>query len=197
MLGAGKDAMASDSAEYFLRLFLRSQRIYQDLTLATEYSSSEKTEFYQGFAVREWVDIDIGMEFRAFVCNNRFTQMCQYDYLVQVEMLLQDNSREQLKDQLIKFWEQQVHSTLSADESNRFHSYVVDLAVDVNGNTWVIELNPFQESTDGAMFSWAKERDLLSQGPLEFRVQTVPQNAMVCLDKKWRKVLTEMLDKGA
>ena len=55
----------------------------------------------------------------------------------------------------------------------------------------------WQESTDGAMFSWAKERDLLSQGPLEFRVQTVPQNAMVCLDKKWRKVLTEMLDKGA
>ena len=100
--------MASDSAEYFLRLFLRSQRIYQDLTLATEYSTSEKTEFYQGFAVREWVDIDIGMEFRAFVCNNRFTQMCQYDYLVQGEMLLQDNSREQLKDQLIKFWEQQV-----------------------------------------------------------------------------------------
>jgi hypothetical protein len=26
---------------------------------------------------------------------------------------------------------------------------------------WVIELNPFMETTDGALFSWQHERDLL------------------------------------
>jgi len=30
ILGAGKDAMASASARYFLRLFVRSERIYQE-----------------------------------------------------------------------------------------------------------------------------------------------------------------------
>lgn len=129
LLGAGKDTMASASARHFLRLFVRSERIYQDLTLATEQRGGERrvrtsaskcvgqpTEntnhqrrispkeqaglwraavggychptrahthtqeeagFAQGFAVREWVDIDIGSEFRAFVHNNRLNAMCQ------------------------------------------------------------------------------------------------------------------------
>jgi len=49
LLGAGKDSMASDSAEYFLKLFLRSERIYQDLTLAEEQHSQQVFPFFLGF----------------------------------------------------------------------------------------------------------------------------------------------------
>lgn len=219
MLGAGKDSMASASAEYFLRLFLRSQRIYQDLTLAVSQveESKGKKPFLHGFAIREWVDIDIGMEFRAFVHNKQLNAMCQYDYLVNVPELLEESHCQEISQKLQTYWETKIQPALDQDSTAnkknkdcttttaassgndavappRFHSYVVDFALDVTGKPWVIELNPYQESTDGAMFSWSQERTLLDQGPFEFRIQTQPQNGEVCLSRSWRSMYREMLN---
>ena len=36
---------------------------------------------------------------------------------------------------------------------------------------WVIELNPFMETTDGALFSWQHERHLLEGQSKEYRTQ--------------------------
>lgn len=187
MLGAGKDSMASASALYFLRLFIRSERIYQDLTLAKEQQQEQ-----QGFAIREWVDIDIGMEFRAFVYQGKLNAMCQYDYLVQIEDLLDETKGPAIGETMRTFWQDQVSPALES----KFQHYVVDVTIDVNGKAWVIELNPFQESTDGAMFSWAREGDLLrgaGGAVYEFRVQRQKQNAMVCLSREWRTLLQEQL----
>ena len=44
----------------------------------------------------------------------------------------------------------------------RFTDYVVDFAITEHGDdVVVIELNPFLETTDGCLFSWTKERDLI------------------------------------
>ena len=45
-----------------------------------------------------------------------------------------------------------------------FNFQIILLFTDDNesfGKAWVIEINPFMNTTDGAMFSWEKEKDLL------------------------------------
>mmetsp|Transcript_23468 Transcript_23468/g.41538 ORF Transcript_23468/g.41538 Transcript_23468/m.41538 type:complete len:224 (+) Transcript_23468:132-803(+) len=187
LLGAGKDAMSGTTADYFLRLFVRSERIYQDLTLALGL-----TAFKSGWAIREWVDIDIGMEFRGFIKDRKFCALCQYDYLVKIPELAKDSkNRDKINHKIQSFFKNSVAPALHKQDD--FSDYVADFAIDTTGKCWVIELNPFQESTDGAMFSWATEKEKLTQEPLEFRWQSVAQNAGVALSKVWRALLTEVL----
>lgn len=51
----------------------------------------------------------------------------------------------------------------------------------------MIEVNPFDEFTDSAMFKWAAHKKQLSEGPFEIRVVTQEE---ICLQKQnwWRKV---------
>lgn len=189
LLGAGKDAMGSPSARYFLRLFVRSERIYQDMTLALG-----RPEFKSGWAIREWCDVDIGMEFRGFVCKRELCALSQYDYLVTIDRLLDCKSRERIVSMVQDFYAKSVAPKLH-QKGSKFESYVVDFAVDVKGRCWVIELNPFQESTDGALFSWARESKLLKERPFTFRFQDKPQNAKVALSIEWRKLLERTLER--
>mmetsp|Transcript_39658 Transcript_39658/g.63629 ORF Transcript_39658/g.63629 Transcript_39658/m.63629 type:complete len:378 (+) Transcript_39658:49-1182(+) len=187
LLGAGKDAMSGTSAQYFLQLFVRSERIYQDMRLALQMK-----DFKSGWAIREWIDVDIGMEFRGFVYRRKFCALCQYDYLVKVEHLQDSKTRQDIISTIEKFYANSVAPALHREESP-FQNYIADFAIDTTGKCWIIELNPYQESTDGAMFSWATEKQLLSTEPLNFRYQSVPQNATVALGKKWRKLLNSTL----
>jgi hypothetical protein len=141
MLGAGKDSMASSSARYFLRLFIRSERIYQDLTLAREQNTSP------GLCIREWCDIDIGMEFRTFVHGSSLTAMSQYDYIIVSNDLNNATKREEIISALQQYWRTLVHPALNPEGTDRFQSYIVDFAIDCTGKPWVIELNPFEVNT--------------------------------------------------
>mmetsp|Transcript_15614 Transcript_15614/g.21894 ORF Transcript_15614/g.21894 Transcript_15614/m.21894 type:complete len:184 (-) Transcript_15614:446-997(-) len=150
--------MSGTSAQYFLQLFVRSERIYQDMTLALEME-----EFKSGWAIREWVDVDIGMEFRGFIYRRKFCALCQYDYLVKVKDLQDSKKRQDIKSRIKNFYADSVAPALHR-EGSPFQSYVADFAIDTTGKCWIIELNPYQESTDGAMFSWATEKTILSTG---------------------------------
>ena len=46
-------------------------------------------------------------------------------------------------------------------QGTKFTDYVADFAVDNEDRIWIIELNPFEPSTDGAMFSWHRESSIL------------------------------------
>lgn len=186
MLGAGKDAMASESAEYFLRLFVRSERIYQDLTLAVE-----RPPFQSGFAIRQHCEIEIGLEFRGFVFNNRLNALCQYDYVVKIDKLQDEIYRSRIVRNIQYFFQ---HSIVPALQGTKFTDYVVDFAIDDAERVWIIELNPFEPSTDGAMFSWHRESDILrGEGDLfQFRFQDRDQNAVVALSMEWRDLFKEI-----
>ncbi|GAB5355358.1 hypothetical protein AAMO2058_000199000 [Amorphochlora amoebiformis] len=187
LLGAGKDAMSGTDAKYFLKLFIRSERIYQDMTLALD-----RPEFKSGWAIREWSDIDIGMEFRGFVHERRFCALCQYDYLVKIDALQDKKTREKIVSIIQDFYKKSVAPALHGGKS-KFKSYIADFAIDTKGKCWIIELNPFQESTDGAMFSWAREKKTLTSEPFEFRYQAKTQSAAVALSKAWRELVTSTL----
>lgn len=69
------------------------------------------------------------------------------------------------------------------------HDYVVDFAL-TEERAWVIEINPFLETTDGALFSWQKEREILENGPLTLRFREKKmQGGKALLANAWRDLI--------
>jgi hypothetical protein len=127
------------------------------MRIALEHST---LEWNQHFIVREWVDIEPDMEFRGFVCNGQLNALSQYNFIFYSERL------EQTKD-LLPYRIKQFHDTLIFPKlKERFTQYVVDFAVigEKLDRILVIELNPFLESTNAALFSWRDERKILENG---------------------------------
>ena len=213
MLAAGLELMKAFGADDALALFLRSERIYQDMLLALE----RPERWDENFAVRQWVDIDVSMEFRGFVKGGRLCALSQYNHLCFFPELPRMKSA--LEAQIRKFYVEHIQSRLGS----AFQDYVIDFAVtgssgglpqqgEQDFKIWVIELNPFMETTDGCLFSWSHERHILegsasSEGgggsevggsaddrldpePFEFRlVQSVIRGAKALVASDWRQLL--------
>lgn len=180
MLKAGTELMQVFTAKESLDLMLSSERIFQDMQLAMAVPD----RWDNNLIVREWVTIDVDMEFRSFVYDGKLTAISQYNHLVFFPRLLE--MKEDLEMKIKKFWEEKIRDKLVLKLKN----YVIDFAV-VGDDIWVIELNPFLETTDGALFSWQKERDLLEgKKEFEFRLRDrVAKGAKSLLAIQWRELL--------
>jgi hypothetical protein len=159
--------------------------------------------------VRQWVAIDVSMEFRGFVNNGRLNALSQYNHLCYFPELRRH--RDRIGASISRFFNESISPCLSG----HFESYVIDFAMTGFDESrpgverlWVIELNPFMETTDGCLFSWQHERHLLEGGaeggsegsapsaddgpsmPPHFRVCGAPRNgAKALVANDWRALL--------
>ncbi|RMZ92869.1 cell division cycle 123-like protein [Brachionus plicatilis] len=78
LLRAAFECLKVHKACQVLEMFFKSERIYQDMLLAIE----KIDRFRENFIVREFVPIDVDMEFRGFVFKQRLTALSQYNYLI-------------------------------------------------------------------------------------------------------------------
>ncbi|CAF1065337.1 unnamed protein product [Rotaria sordida] len=163
LLTAAFLSLCVTSADEILSMFIISERIYQDMLLATEVQNSSHSLFKENIILRPFILIDVDMEFRGFVYQKRLTCLSQYNYLIYSQRLNQ--WKDNILEKIISFFNQSIQTKLNEYKSN---DYVIDFALtkgdDENVNSmkvWVIELNPFMETTDGALFSWQHERYLL------------------------------------
>jgi hypothetical protein len=199
MLRAGLELLKIHAARECLDLFLRSERIAQDMLLALQH----KERWNENFIVRRWVDIDVSMEFRGFVHNNTLNALSQYNHLCFWPHLVQN--REPIAAQICTFFENQM-----APRLEKIGSYIIDFALvpkrgvadegkENNPSVYqpdmdvlVIELNPFLETTDGCLFSWQREREVLDRGPFEFRVCPAERKgARALVSHDWRGLMDE------
>ncbi|XP_046350121.2 cell division cycle protein 123-like [Haliotis rufescens] len=169
LLKAGFEGLKVKTAEEVVDMILRSERIYQDMLLALEI----KGRFEENFVVRKFVDIDVDMEFRGFVFGGELVALSQYNYLIFSQRLL--DTRDHLKDILCKYFNDKVRPMMKEGEFPT--AYIIDFAVCENGDKlWVIEINPFAETTDGGLFSWQHERHLLEgKEGFQFRIVERPK----------------------
>ncbi|XP_064614261.1 uncharacterized protein LOC135477955 [Liolophura sinensis] len=183
------DAMMVKSAEEVMDLFMRSERIYQDMLLALAVPD----RFHENFVIRQFVPIDVDMEFRGFVYNHDLVALSQYNYLIFSQRLLEQQGG--IEQKLIKFFETEVRTRLMSEAFSS--NFIIDFAISQNGTPneklWVIEINPYLETTDGALFSWQHERHLLEgKGGFQFRITTRPKpGAKAMLPTRARDLLNE------
>ncbi|XP_046561507.1 cell division cycle protein 123-like [Haliotis rubra] len=169
LLRAAFEGLKVKTAEDVVDMMLRSERIYQDMLLALKIES----RFEENFVVRKFVDVDVDMEFRGFVFGGELVALSQYNYLIFSQRLL--NTGDHLKDIICKYFNDKVRPLMK--EQDFPTAYIIDFAVCDNGDKlWVIEINPFAETTDGGLFSWQHERHLLEgKEGFQFRIVKRPK----------------------
>jgi hypothetical protein len=109
------------SADDVIDTFMSSERIYQDMLLASQHED----KYEENFVIRKFVDIDIDMEFRGFVSEGKFTAASQYNYLVHSKRLCAQ--REKIEELLKGFFEKEVKPCMQSEGFPQ--SYVIDFAV--------------------------------------------------------------------
>eukprot|EP00808_Paulinella_micropora_P007680 g61255.t1 len=209
---AGLACLKIYSAAQATDLFLRSERICADMNLAMQHERWE-----ENWIVRKWTDIDVGLEFRGFVHDGQLTALSQYNYLcyfpyvhrqqARISHTLQAYFQEHIRARLRTLGSYVVDFALVAKEAAAAASHPLSApagnlaqsgsvpcanhaAAPKNLTPMVIELNPFLESTDGCMFSWQRERQLLEQGPFTVRVrETAPKGCRALVSNDWRPLL--------
>ncbi|OWF45332.1 cell division cycle protein 123-like [Mizuhopecten yessoensis] len=194
LLQAAFDAMRVTCAADVIDMFVRSERVYQDLLLA----AINRPEVYdEHFVIRKFIPIDVDMEFRGFVYQGQLTALSQYNYMVYSERLVA--KKDSIANRIQDFFKISVQPKLPS--ANFPQDFIIDFAVcDVEAEDnlwklWVIELNPFLSSTDGAMFSWEHERHLLTENDgFHFRVVPRPKpGSLTMLPSSVRAILKDTM----
>lgn len=196
LLQAAFDALKVKTGSDVIDMFIRSERVYQDLLLA---AVNQVDKYNENFVIRKFVDIDVDMEFRCFVFNGLLHAISQYNYLIYSKRLVE--KKEEISLAIQNFFKDSVKPKLSIPGFPQ--DFVIDFAIcKEDGDImkiWVIEINPFISTTDGAMFSWEIEYEMLTgkQG-FHFRIVEKPKpGAMAMLPQSVRAMLksTETLRK--
>ena len=126
------------------------------------------------------------MEFRGFVKNGKLNALSQYNHFIYFERL--KKQKDELEKRIKTFFEEKVSKVLGKDYDD---GYIVDFAVcgDNLERILIIELNPFIESTDAALFSWKEEREKLENGPFEFRIRNEKPKGQIAIAYEYRVLL--------
>ncbi|KAJ5078860.1 cell division cycle protein [Anaeramoeba ignava] len=161
LLETATQLLQVSNAKDMLLEWCTSDRIYEDLVLALEHPE----KFNENFVIREWIDIDVDMEFRGFVSNGNLVALSQYNHVCVFPRVIQykDKIQKLILDTFQKIKPKLIH----------YSHYIVDFAItgkDLD-TVWIIELNPWIFSTDGCLFSWTLDKSILENGPFEFRIR--------------------------
>lgn len=188
LLRAAFFALRVSMASEVTDMFFRSERIYQDMLLALQF----KDGFCENFVVREFVEIEVDMEFRGFVHHGELVALSQYNYLIHSPRLCKN--KDLVADRILTFYQQTLRPKLQAAKFGE--NFIIDFAIgSKDDKLWVIEINPFLVTTDAALFSWENERPILEgQGEgLQFRVTLRPRpGSKAMLPQSIKSLLTSV-----
>ena len=196
-----------------MKLALSAQGGGSDVLTSNEHGE-EKIEWQESLVAREWVVVEPDMEFRCFITSGKLVAISQYRHLVYFPRLVANWSM--IQQALLQSFDA-IHSKLAGTFPK--DDYILDLAIQLNSNygpesilketplppeavtkVWVVEVNPFFETTDGCLFSWQRDKDVLlgcgsnsdasAPGSVAYRLREKPAKGCSSLVYgPWQKVL--------
>ncbi|KAJ6530819.1 hypothetical protein DFH09DRAFT_934089 [Mycena vulgaris] len=191
-------ALRFADAAAVVRALVLSERVWQamqDMTLALRHPDT----WEQNVILRKWEAVPIDMEFRTFVSNGRMTAISQYAYQL-CSPRLKDTAQLALAVAAIRTVYDALWPLLV---TAGFDACVLDFGVIppvADGGAWgatLIEVNPFEETTDGALFSWTRERDVIegkTEG--EYPVVRVTERkrtgALAMVPRGWKEAMARV-----
>jgi len=164
----------------------------------------------ESLVVRDWIPIEPDMEFRCFVAGGTMTAISQYRHLIHFPRLCANwTEGANFLQALLTAFECSIKDKLAG--LFPMDDYVLDLAIQLDDmsllnilssdslrpevveKVWVVEANPFFETTDGCLFNWQKDIDqLLGDGdkPLEARLTLGPKKgASSLIYRDWKRII--------
>ena len=134
-----------------LNLLLSSERIFVDLLKSLEHK--EQVGWQVQICAREWAPgLDDTFEFRGFVADGDLVALSQYNHMIYVGRLHQEQPR--LQQMISDFYQHSVQPLL---RNGGIRDCIVDFAV-IGERCWVIELNPANVRTGPGLFSWENDQ---------------------------------------
>ncbi|UJR17094.1 hypothetical protein I4U23_003991 [Adineta vaga] len=172
-----------------LNLILTSERIYYDLIEILDCQQVKENQieninhikvfdWNNHMIIREWNDdLDPSMEFRCFVYQSNLTAISQYNYYCKYYHLQNQENIQQIKTTIRNYWRETLQPLLNPF-SDRYSNYIIDIGLIENKlnhqyDCIVIEMNPFERTTNPSLFDWMKDDDQLkgNGNEVEIRVQ--------------------------
>jgi len=192
---ASMSLLKSNGALEVINTFSQSERIWHDMELAlaaqgpthghgdANDGASEQAWWEESLVVRSWVQLEPDMEFRCFVVGGQLTAISQYRHLIHFPRLCANwTEGAGILSALVDAFETELRDKLAGCFPR--DDYILDLAVqlaptqdsstimsaarmapDDVTKVWVVEANPFFETTDGCLYSWQKDFEYIMGPP--------------------------------
>lgn len=203
-------------AKRVIEVLCGSERIWHDMKLALSAQGADAggadPSWAESLALREWTPLEPDMEFRCFVASGKLTAVSQYRALVHFPRLVA--SWECIRDAITQAFEGSLRGRLEGCFPQ--DDYVLDVAVELDPavgpgsilssepltpetirKVWVIEVNPFFETTDGCLFSWSTDFAVImgqGQDGMTWRLRETPARGCSSLVYGvWQEIMREAL----
>ncbi|CAJ1965257.1 unnamed protein product [Cylindrotheca closterium] len=102
-------------------------------------------------SLRKWCTLYPSMEFRCFVRRHGLLAISQRNHTQHYPHLMQDWP--QIQDVLVDFFYDYVRKQFA---DGTIENYVVDLYLDKKDRVWILDFNPWSQSTDSLLFEWSE-----------------------------------------
>ncbi|KAL9644525.1 hypothetical protein ABK040_009389 [Willaertia magna] len=161
-----------------IQLLIESDRAQQELTKMVETEGEREIRLI----VREFVNFDVGLEFRSFIYNNQLCALSQYNPYVYFPHLVKH------QDEILKSIQQFINDRIK-EGSIPLRNFSLDILLINNSaknktccsvdnetraedlQVKIIEVNALAEFTGTCCFTWEHDRDILmGKKPFEFRL---------------------------
>jgi len=187
LISASTKTLKVHSGAEALHLIKISERSNEDILLALEFPDMWEMKII----IRKWEYIPTHLEFRGFVCDNKFTALSQYFHIAYFDEL--KKNKKDIENKIIKFYESKIKDILK-----KYKNFVIDFGI-LNYGTdkeriIVIELNPFHDyegcGTDPGLFSWKDDRDIIDgKKDFVFRIREEPFDVKKNIMQGWRDII--------
>jgi len=112
--------------------------------------------------LRQWIDVNPGMEFRCFVKNKDIVAISQRDNTAFYDHIMKNESS--IKQDIFTFFKEHIQNKFNCD------NYVFDVIRSKKDKVILVDFNPFGETTDALFFTWEELKSWNSH--FEFRYAT-------------------------
>ncbi|PRP85353.1 hypothetical protein PROFUN_07061 [Planoprotostelium fungivorum] len=143
------DVLKVDSGREVMSLLLTSERVFADLHDWCRWGEPEQIVLRQ-FDPR----IKLEYEFRAFIFRGKMTAISQYDHYCVYPQLKEE--KDKIERAIRGIW-------TIAHPLVGYSNYIMDFC-------YFSEISPFRICTGAACFSWKDDRNVLENGPFQFRL---------------------------
>lgn len=150
------------SSDQVLDLLIRSDRVYEDFQ-----EEFKREKFSISIILREWMDIEVDLEFRGFVYQGKLNAISQYNCSCFFLNVVEQKS--ELQKKIFEFFDNVQPKIKGICDGN----LILDFCI-VKDQVYFIELNTFDIASQACLFSWKNEMKLLKEGPFEFRLIETP-----------------------